>query len=535
VNRALLFLALRVRRNRLRQFVRGLRRPKKAIALLLWLALLGFLVYAQVRVRTHASAGTRPETVFGVLGFILLASVLNGLVQRGLAFLPSDVDFLFAGPFSRRALVLYRLVTLYPVTLVSGAIFFFILGVRPAHPGLGLAAFLLGHLSALHVQTIVALLAVHLSERVFVRLRRGARFVGVLLGAGTLLLLVLSTSARGGPGRTLAGLADSPATRVLLYPAAAAARAVAAVDLRDAAASVAGLLLFAAGSFALVLALDVRFFEASLATSARLATLLARARRGLPAGGTPEEGMVRSLSLPRLGLFRGAGAVFWKNLAAVRRSGRLLFTGFCFSLLMALPGVLAGRQSPGGSAAVGSVVLALVGMLPFMMQPYLAFDFRRDADHLVELKSLPVSPFGMAAAQVAAPTLLALAFQMLLLVLLAAFGAVDAGSLALAALGFPATTLGCLTSANVAFLLFPTRAPSEGTRPNPSAGLAISLLGLIASLVPAGGILWLFLASGAGPGVALGAAILTQYGIDLLLLAALGEVFRRLDPATEVR
>ena len=76
MNDALLFLALRLRRNRLRQFARGLRRPKKAIGLLLWIALLGLLVHIQLRARSLSPAGTRPETVFALLGFLLLASVL---------------------------------------------------------------------------------------------------------------------------------------------------------------------------------------------------------------------------------------------------------------------------------------------------------------------------------------------------------------------------------------------------------------------------------------------------------------------------
>ncbi|MGH7150860.1 MAG: hypothetical protein ACREIU_09185, partial [Planctomycetota bacterium] len=71
-------------------------------------------------------------------------------------------------------------------------------------------------------------------------------------------------------------------------------------------------------------------------------------------------------------------------------------------------------------------------------------------------------------------------------------------------------------------------------RPNP-AGFVLPLLLLCVTLVPAGGIYTLFASSEARPAVALGAAILTQYGIDLLLLAVVGEVFRRLDPSTEVR
>ena len=534
MNDALLFLALRLRRNRLRQFARGLRRPKKAIGLLLWIALLGLLVHVQLRARSLSPAGARPETVFALLGFLLLASVLNGLVQRGLAFLPADVDFLFPGPFSRRSLVLYRVLTLYPFTLFSGAILYLFVVASPAEPLLGLTAFVLAQLCALHIQTAVALLAVFLSERVFRRLRRGAQLLGAVLGVGIVFLLVLATSARGGPGRALAALADSPLARILLFPAAAAARVVASPGLSEAATPLAALLAAAAGTLALVLALDVRFFEASLSTSARLATLLSRARRGVPPGTLPEGGAVKSLSPPRLGLFRGAGAIAWKNLVAVRRSGRVLFTGCCFSLLVTMPAILAGRGKPGGAEATGPVALLLVGMLPFLMQGYLAFDFRRDADHLAELKSLPVPPLAMAAAQVAVPWLLALSLQALVLLVLALLGAVGPGSLALAAAAFPATALACLASANLAFLLFPTRAPAGGTRPNP-AGFVLPFFLLLVTLLPAGGIYALFASSEARPAVALGAAILAQYGIDLLLLAVVGEVFRRLDPSTEVR
>jgi len=132
MNRALFYLAIALLKGKTLHFCRRLRRPGSLVGFLAVCCLLGFFFHY----RHHAIADylVRREVLVGGVLLMLGGSLFKGFVQRGLAFDPPDVQFLFTSPFSQRQLVLYRLLPGYLYALIQGAAFFILLGEHLKHP-----------------------------------------------------------------------------------------------------------------------------------------------------------------------------------------------------------------------------------------------------------------------------------------------------------------------------------------------------------------------------------------------------------------
>src|SRR6266699_1050979 len=107
MNSALLYLWWTLLKRRMLRFGRDLRRPTRLIGFAALVGLFGFLFYF----REHEFVGqlVRRETLVGCALVMLGGSVFKGFLQRGLAFEPADVEFLFTGPFSQRQIIFYHL------------------------------------------------------------------------------------------------------------------------------------------------------------------------------------------------------------------------------------------------------------------------------------------------------------------------------------------------------------------------------------------------------------------------------------------
>ena len=137
-----------------------------------------------------------------------------------------------------------------------------------------------------------------------------------------------------------------------------------------------------------------------------------------------EKIQLRSARLPKRALFRGVGAIVWKNLVVARRSKRELVLAFVFTLVFTTPltamlwmhhdfvskGIETSRQD---AEEFQTGIALMLGFLAFLLQRTFPFDFRCDGHHLVGFRTLPVSPFVLALAEIAVPTGLCLAFQAL--------------------------------------------------------------------------------------------------------------------------
>jgi len=529
LSRALLYLFLVSRRNGVRKFFRDLRRPRKFLGILVAAAFFGLFLWGQ----TRASGAFRDDgrnALAALLGLLLLLSLFSGFLRRGLSFQLADRDFLFPGPFRRGEIVVYRLLSLYPLLLLSSLFLGVFLGARLPRPLLAYAGIVLFQVVVLHLQTASSLVATRIGDRIFARLRRGLQLPLAVLGIAALLVFVLATGGNLSASGFVRDLVESDTLRVLLYPAIAAVDLGCAEEWRDTLLPLGALLASVVGTLGLVLALPLPDFESSLAASERSARILARARLGAHAAEAGERTRARRIPLPGFGLFRGEGAVAWKNLLVAGRSLRVLFMSAILTLVFLIPFGTGVAGERGG----GIMGLVFGALLPLFLQPHLAFDFRRDFDHFAELKSLPVSSTRLAAAQLGVPVAISLAMQALYFAGLAALRGIDGAWIPVLFLACPALTLAVLAVANVVYLLFPTRAVTESGRPNPggvAGGIVVTGFGVAAAVLPAA-LAFAALRSWTIEG-ALTAAILVQCGVDSLLVLLLGRLFARFDLARE--
>ncbi|HEY2827728.1 MAG TPA: hypothetical protein VGJ04_09035, partial [Pirellulales bacterium] len=248
-------------------------------------------------------------------------------------------------------------------------------------------------------------------------------------------------------------------------------------------------------------------------------------------------------------LFFGVGAIIWKNLIVATRSQRqiMLAAGFTFiytGLLVALRVVLHRLMAEGGELPAhdlrdfdNGLASMLVG-LAFFLQRSFPFDFRRDGQHLVGFRTLPISPLALALAEISVPTLFCLAFQAVAVLALMLCGRFEWLLLLVMLLGFPAVALGLNGVWNLHYLLAATK--RAGGKAESASSVTVLMVVALSFLIfyPAG---WAALTIGKrvpGPiceAVGFGVWLAVQYAVDFCLLLLLAKLFQRFEVSDEVR
>jgi len=516
----LVYLFLATRKNAVRRFLSGLRKPRKALGLVVTLGLFGMVAWsiAHAAGSQENAAAVAVPMLRAYLALVLVMSLLSGFSERGIPFSPAEVHFLFPGPFRRRDLVLYHLAGLLPISLLGALLPFGFFGLRTPSPGFTFLGCALAGLAAQHVRLTASLLAIHVGERAFRRIRGPVRLAMMVASLGVVALILAAGSGTGGMREAIATFAGSRAARFVLYPAVVAGDLAAADTWGRALPHLLGAVGAAVATLVPVLLLQVSFLEESIGASERNAVRRARIRRSRNlAAVTAGERPVRAVRLPTLPVFRGAGAIAWKNLVIARRSLRSLFFSTFLLLVIFIP-ALVGRDRE------GFFPVAMVGMFPLLLSGSIAFDFRGEGGQLPTLKALPLSRTAIAAAEIAVPTAIILVYQGIYLVALAALGRVGVGWAALAWLGCVPISGTMVAAMNLAWLFGPK-----------GAGAALlQVLFLAADLAALAGVAWGLDALGAGVWVLGGALVLAQVAILGGVLALLGAAFDTHDVADDV-
>jgi len=366
---------------------------------------------------TAQLAMIRRYGALGLLGFCVLNLILAS-DERAVYFAPAEIEFLFSGPFRRRQLLLYKMVSgLFSSVLVALLMTFFFAhhasSFLPAFVGLFLMIeqlVLLSMAFGLFVSTVGAL--------AFGRQRKTA--LGVVLVVVLAVLLPRGRDLFSGGGRELLDrLEGSPVLRVAAWPFRPPVMAFTAERLWPELAgwSLQGLAVLAALGIG-VLALDAEYYEATAAASTRIYDQ-ARARMR---GRTTTLGYRTPIRLPMLPWWGGVGPALWRQLAtAVRFPGRF-FMLLLLHLGCLLPILLSGAAWGGLPAAVSPgavVVFAMLAILSLAASMLTGFDFRSDLDRMDTLKALPIPTAALVIAEVAVPTLMLTVVQAACLGLLA--------------------------------------------------------------------------------------------------------------------
>jgi ABC-2 type transport system permease protein len=415
---ALGYLALHSARNRIMRQVRRLRTPRYAIALLLGLA---YLWAVGARQRPSSGPSDVSPAVLELLAavgvtLLVLYTWLFGSDRRALAFSRAEVTWLFPAPVTRAQLIRYKLLRGQFVVLFNVLLWTFLLSrdFAGAHWRRAAALWVLLTTLALH-RLGAALLRSSLWEHGAVALR--ARAVSLAVLAVVVLLAVVDV-AEALPALRLAWdlgvrefllaagiVAERPVPSALLFPARLMVRPVLADGWTvwgPALVPAIGILLV---HYLWVIRSDAAFEE----TAAAAALARARSRRR-----TSRAPLFRARPVPPLAPHGWpAGALLWKNLAAVLRAGRVRNGAIAMA---AAAIVLLVLTVVGGSATLleitGWMTVMWAGFLLVLGPQWIRNDLRTDLARLAVLRSYPLRGSAVVGAETAASTAVLTALQL---------------------------------------------------------------------------------------------------------------------------
>ena len=382
---------------------------------------------------------------------LLAACLLTVLTAAGPAihFSPSEINLLFSGPFSRRALLLYKMCFYAFGAFLSSLLITLLV---PASTHTRLAAFLGAFLTLMFIQlgsAVIGLLSQLLAGYCTVRLRRS--HVILLLAAMIAALAWYFSALDIGLAAAFTQFRASLAGTLLLAPFEVFVHIFLAQSIVPELLGWATLgLAINIGLLASIVLLDRHSYEASIAASLKLHKRWSRARRsGLLWGAQPV--VVNSFRQPPV--VGGIGPVAWRQLLTALRSSSKAVLVFMAVAMLAGPLLVIAAADISMWSRIGFVFFVAVYLLPRTM----VFDFRSDLDTMENFKALPLRPWKIATGQLAAPVLLTSLVELLLL-----------ASAGMFLEGIPRTIVICMIPfvvpfnvllyalENTVFLLFPT-------------------------------------------------------------------------------
>lgn len=415
--RALLYLARTQARNRWRWRLRRLRQPRYLVGALAAVAYLGWIAWgASSRVD-----GPRPAALVTWVVPILVASHWLGRPNPlALAFSQPEVDFLFAAPVTRRALLHARLLGQQAATL--GAILVWVLLLDPSRD---LATALP---RALGVWVLVTALSLHRTGAALSLIeipdapRRLpiARTIALAWLCAVAVVFVRAWNAAGklevfwaGPIAALADrlvrLADAPEVLAVLTPVRWLTGPTLATSPGDALRALPLALVVLAVLYTWVVRDPRPFEEAAVDATRRFADRIAAARRGawraptLPASARA----TTRLPLPHRG--PAALAFVWKTAVATARAHSLP-TLLGIAALLTAGAIALPRLWPDADdgTAIRTALLSAFFVAAFIALPgWFRQDLRAELGHLVFIKTAPIPSRDIVAAQTGAAAVVA--------------------------------------------------------------------------------------------------------------------------------
>ena len=440
-----------------RRMVRGVRTPRGLTFLVLGIVVitswLGPTLYRAVKMPHTDPRIVRTVAPFAILGFCL-GNLVASFGENAVAFTGAEVDFLFPGPFSRRSLLGFKIVKSALGTVFT-SLFFLIMLLR--YSGYWLSC-IIGIWLTIQFMQLFAMAVVMVGQTVGERIYSTARR-GVLLTVAALVVIAAAPRLAGalnrGPVELMRQVHETIGGRVLLAPFDVFARTLTARRLFPDLAEWGGLaLLIDVLMLAIVIGLDANYLETAAMVSQRRYERHNRARRGgIGVMSARSSAGLRVRPLPWLA---GVGPVAWRQLIGALRSSRGVLLLLAIVALSAVT-VITTQHHVKNSTALGPAIGTAI-WINLLFVSMLRFDFRDELDRMDLLRSLPIRPAAIAAAELIAPVLLLTLMQIYLLVAMGVSGMTRwPFLLAAAAFTLPFNTL-LAGIENLLFLMFPLRA-----------------------------------------------------------------------------
>ena len=425
---------------------------------------LGGIIWLQIatgesdqNVRLFGGAGLDPLAMrdqistfmpLGLLGMTLLTVALT--TGPSFHFSPTEINFLFVGPFSRRDLILYKFIAYTAGAALSAAL---IAPFAQAQTGSALSAFTATLLTLLFVQLNSA--AAGMAWQAF----EGNRLARIKWPASAMVFAIAVAAmmhAWAVPDRNvfdlLSDVRHSWAGTVILMPYIVFTELFLARTYVSHMAFWATLavLINAALLWAVVM-LDGRTSERALSENTRLSDRWERIKQGGSFWAT-DRTEVRSIrTAPTL---LGLGPIAWRQaIKAVRNSTKVIAV---FIVVAACAGPVS--SATGIPITDDRALMMVFFFFGFILPRTLICDFRGDLSRMETYKTLPIAPWRICTGQLLVQVLLSYVVALTLIVSLLFFEdrVVAPVALALAAFALPLSLL-IYAVENTVFLLFPAK------------------------------------------------------------------------------
>jgi hypothetical protein len=430
----------------------------------------------------------------------------------GMEWSPAETELLCGAPLTRRDRLVYRFVSIFHAATVKAMCFAFLMWPDLRRPLAGFIGLLLGLLFVDFWRMLVEIVAWGMPDRAYRYYRAGAAaIVGAVTASAIIIAFCWPATWQD---------AQTPASFGLLQHLAAAAVSLRhtivgqilewPLDLFSNVVVGSGdstsILISLGGAFAitalmvwLVVRSDALFEELATARE-RLHYEAARSTVAEPTGDVAASEIMRGIAWARIPWAGG------KYLPLAWRQGLgVLHHRSSIALSLAVPGVLACLpilvyRNP------YHILLNVVGALVFysflLLPTALKFDFRRDLDRIVILKSLPLRPLSIVCGQLTTPVLLSTFYQNIVLLVVAALRPIPRELAVASVLLFIPLNVLIFAIENLIFLWYPYRVQQEGLAIFLRTTLTFTAKGLLFGIALAFTVCWTFAAGMMSAGLA---------------------------------
>ena len=420
--RALLFLLWRSFANRLRSQAARVKSPRYIVAVILGALYLWWALFRNTRAGSAPLDSILRSDITAVLAStaLLLSSArwwIFGADRSALAFTPSEVQFLFPAPISRRGLVHTKLLRMQLAIFVNTIIFSVIFrgnATQLATWERALGFWMLFSTLAMHRvgASIVRTSALEHGQagrrRMLVPFAVFATLIGAVLYGLVVAIPALRVAGAGGI-KPLA-LAFTRALQAPV-PDAALAPVQLLLDPIMRAGSAPWLIsmlwagLVVVGHYVWLVRLDSAFEEAAIEATQHRAERIQRFRASQMGQARSKKGKL--VSVPTLALSgRPEVAIAWKNVVAALRGGSWKTQLVSFVVGLGVLAIASRQASDRAGDAFMGVALGWGAMLLFIGPLWMRFDLRLDLPRLAVLKTYPLEGWRIVLAEIAAVTVL---------------------------------------------------------------------------------------------------------------------------------
>jgi hypothetical protein len=422
----------------------------------------------------------------------------------GMEWSPAEIEMLCAAPLARRDQLVYRFSSILNAAVIKALCFAFLMWPDLEAPLAGFVGLLLGLLFVDFWRMLVEIIAWGMPDRAYRYYRSCTAALVATFTVSTITIAFCwpatwrdaSTPASLGLVKHLLAAAASLRLTIVGQALEAPLHVFSNVVVGGGGpagwiGSLVAALAIIAGMVWLVVRAD-SFFDELTNAAERKRYQTMRYAQGDGQGESAAQCEAPRILLPRIPLPGWAyGPLAWRQTLGVRQyRSSILFSLAVAGVLACLP-ILVYRNPH-------HILLNVVGALVFysflLLPTALKFDFRRDLDRMVILKSLPLRPLTIVFGQLAAPILMSTIYQVIVLIVVALLRPIPWNLAAASVLLFVPLNGLIFAIENLFFLWYPYRVQQEGLAVFLRTTLTFTAKGVLFAAALAFTVFWAFAA-----------------------------------------